>query len=292
MLKDGVNGFCMALADSVPGVSGGTVAFIMGFYDNFIGSIDSLVYGKWKEKKEALRYLIRLGIGWIIGMGLAVVMLSSLFESHIYVVSSLFIGFIAGAIPLIIKEEKDSFREVGKGILFCIVGIILVAGITFANGKIGNASMNLEVFSPVLGIRLFFIGMAAISAMFLPGISGSTLLLIFGAYIPVITAIKSVLSMKFSYIPCLMLFGFGVIAGAATVVKIIRVCLEKYRTQTVYMILGMMIGSFYAIVMGPTTLKVPQAAMSLNYFQVVPAVIGILLVLGMQALKDREKVTA
>lgn len=46
MLKEGINGFCMALADSVPGVSGGTVAFIMGFYDNFIGSIHNLVFGK------------------------------------------------------------------------------------------------------------------------------------------------------------------------------------------------------------------------------------------------------
>ena len=288
MLKDGINGFCMALADSVPGVSGGTVAFIMGFYDNFIGSIDSLVYGKMQEKKTALRYLIRLGLGWIIGMGMAVVLLSSLFESYIYVVSSLFLGFIAGAIPLIIREEKDSFREVGKGILFCTAGIALVAGITFANGKIGSASMDLGGFSIGLGIRLFFIGMVAISAMFLPGISGSTLLLIFGAYIPVITAIKGVLSLNLSYIPALVFFGLGVMAGAVSVVKLIRVCLEKYRTQTVYMILGMMIGSFYAIVMGPTTLKVPQAAMDIGSFQAAAALVGVLLVLAMQFIRDYQ----
>lgn len=287
MLKDGINGFCMALADSVPGVSGGTVAFIMGFYDNFIGSIDSLVYGSMSEKKKALRYLIRLGIGWIIGMGMAVVILSSLFESHIYAVSSLFLGFIAGAIPLIVKEEKDSFREVGKGILFCIAGIALVAGITWANGRIGSASMDLGSFSLGLGIRLFFIGMAAISAMFLPGISGSTLLLIFGAYIPVITAIKGVLTLNLSYIPGLAFFGFGVIAGAVTVVKIIRVCLEKFRTQTVYAILGMMIGSFYAIVMGPATLKTPQPAMTPWNFQLIAALVGVLLVLGMQLVREK-----
>ena len=52
MIKEGVNGFCMALADSVPGVSGGTIAFIMGFYDQFIGSIHNLVFGKMKEKKD------------------------------------------------------------------------------------------------------------------------------------------------------------------------------------------------------------------------------------------------
>ena len=287
MLKDGLNGFCMALADSVPGVSGGTVAFIMGFYDAFIGSIDGLVYGSKEEKKKALGYLLKLGIGWIIGMGLAVVILSSLFERHIYAVSSLFLGFIAGAIPLIVKEEKESFAKVSQGILFGILGIVLVAGITWANGRLGSASMDLGVFSIGLGIRLFLIGMAAISAMFLPGISGSTLLLIFGAYIPVITAIKGVLSLHLSYIPCLIFFGCGVLAGAASIVKLIRVSLEKYRAQTVYMILGMMIGSFYAIVMGPTTLKVPQAAMSFGNFQVVAAVIGVLLVLGMQFVKER-----
>ncbi len=107
MLKEGINGFCMALADSVPGVSGGTVAFIMGFYDRFIGSIHNLAFGKMKEKKEeALVYLAKLGIGWASGMILAVLALSALFESQIYIVSSLFIGFIAASIPLIIKEEK------------------------------------------------------------------------------------------------------------------------------------------------------------------------------------------
>lgn len=96
MLKEGINGFCMALADSVPGVSGGTVAFIMGFYDRFIGSVHNFAFGKMKEKKSALGYLAKLGIGWTAGMVLAVLALSALFEGRIYIVSSLFIGFIAG----------------------------------------------------------------------------------------------------------------------------------------------------------------------------------------------------
>ena len=288
MFKEGMNGFCMALADSVPGVSGGTVAFIMGFYDRFIGSIHDLAFGKIKEKKAALVYLAKLGVGWIIGMVMAVIILSALFESHIYAVSSLFIGFIAGAIPLIVKEEKESMKEVSKGILFCLIGIMLVVGITWANGSGGGALMDLGEFSIGAAIKLFFIGMIAISAMFLPGISGSTLLLIFGAYIPVITAIKGILSLDFSYIPSMMFFGCGVLAGTVTVVKAIKVCLENYRTQTVYMILGMMIGSFYAIIMGPTTLEVPQAALNLRSFQIISAVVGVSLVLGMQMIKERS----
>ena len=288
MFKEGMNGFCMALADSVPGVSGGTVAFIMGFYDRFIGSIHDLAFGKMKEKKAAIVYLAKLGVGWIIGMVMAVIVLSALFESHIYTVSSLFIGFVTGAIPLIVKEEKESMKEVSKGILFCLIGIMLVVGITWANGSVGGALMDLGEFSIGAAIKLFFIGMIAISAMFLPGISGSTLLLIFGAYIPVITAIKGILSLDFSYIPNMMFFGCGVLAGTVTVVKAIKVCLENYRTQTVYMILGMMIGSFYAIIMGPTTLEVPQAALNLRSFQIISAVVGVSLVLGMQMIKERS----
>lgn len=288
MLKEGINGFCMALADSVPGVSGGTVAFIMGFYDQFIGSIHNFAFGKRKEKKSAIGYLAKLGIGWAVGMVLAVLVLSALFESQIYIVSSLFMGFIAGAIPLIIKEEKSSFREVGKGIWFCILGILLVAGITWLNGRLGGSSMDLSQFSVGLGIRLFFIGMIAISAMFLPGISGSTLLLIFGAYIPVISAVRGFMGLDFSYLPSLMCFGFGVLAGAVTVVKIIKICLEKFRPQAVYMILGMMIGSFYAIIQGPTTLDVPKAAMNLANFQVIPCLIGVALVVGMQLIKEKN----
>lgn len=285
MLKEMVNGFCMALADSVPGVSGGTVAFIMGFYDKFIGSIHGFVFGKMEEKKKALKYLAKLGIGWGIGMVLAVLVLSALFDSQIYTVSSLFIGFIAGAIPLIVIEEKESFREFGKGILFCIIGIVVVAGIAWMNGQVGTSAMNLSQFSIGLGVKLFFIGMIVISAMFLPGISGSTLLLIFGAYIPVITAIRGFLGLNFSYVPALMFFGFGVLAGAATVVKGIKVCLEKFRPQAVYAILGMMIGSFYAIIQGPTTLEVPKAAMDFTSFQPIACVIGLALIFGMQKLK-------
>lgn len=289
MLKEGMNGFCMALADSVPGVSGGTVAFIMGFYDQFIGAIHNLAFGRRKEKKSAVIYLAKLGAGWVIGMAMAVVVLSALFESHIYTVSSLFIGFIGAAIPLVLKAEWKSLRDIGKEILFCPLGIMLVAGITWANSRSGGAAMELGQVSIGTSVKLFFIGMIAISAMFLPGISGSTLLLIFGAYMPVITAVKGVLSLEFSYLPCLIFFGCGVLTGAVTVVRAIKACLEKFRPQTIYMILGMMIGSFYAIVMGPTTLETPQEALGFGNFRMLAAATGVALVLGMQMIKERSE---
>lgn len=288
MLKDGIHGFCMALADSVPGVSGGTIAFIMGFYDRFIRSIDDLAFGTMQEKKSAVAYLARLGVGWVIGMALAVMLLSSLFERHIYVVSSLFFGFVLGAVPLIVEEELDCLRKKQQSFVFCLLGVAIVVGITWMNQKTGGASMDLARFSIGTALRLFLIGMAAISAMFLPGISGSTLLLIFGAYIPVITAVKAFLTMDFTCVPSLMFFGCGILAGAATVVKAIRFCLEKYRPQTVYMILGMMIGSLYAICMGPTTLETAQSALNIDNFHAVAMILGVALVYGLQKIKEKS----
>ena len=101
-----IHGFCMALADSVPGVSGGTIAFLLGFYDQFVGSLDDLISGTKEKRIAALKYLAKLGIGWIIGFVLAVLILSAVFQSHIYLISSLFMGFILFAIPVVIMEEK------------------------------------------------------------------------------------------------------------------------------------------------------------------------------------------
>ena len=82
MIINFFNGFLMALADSVPGVSGGTVAFILGFYDKFIASLDDLFRGNIEKKKKALVYLIKIGIGWVIGFLLAASVLSSLFHMN------------------------------------------------------------------------------------------------------------------------------------------------------------------------------------------------------------------
>ena len=289
MLKDAFDGFCMALADAVPGVSGGTVAFIMGFYDDFVGSIDRIVFGKKDEKKQGLRYLLKLGIGWAVGMGAAVMVLTAMFEKHIYAVSSLFIGFIAASIPLIFRDDKESTKDVKKGLLFGVLGAGIVTAVTVANGSGSVSSLDLSALTLSSGIRLFFIGMIAISAMFLPGISGSTLLLVFGAYLPVMTAVKGFMIMKMEYLPGLFVYVLGAAAGAATTVRGIRTCLEKHRTQTIWMILGMMVGSLYAIIMGPATLDVPQPAMSLHTFRWFFALIGAVLVLGMETAKNRKE---
>ena len=286
-LKNGLQGFSMALADSVPGVSGGTVAFVLGFYDKFINSLDALI-SKKGDKKEAIKFLIKLGIGWAVGMAIASLILSNLFETHIYQVSSLFIGFIIFAIPLIIKEEKENVKGKYKNLIFAIIGIVVVASITYFNPQTGNgANIDITNLNFGIGIYIFLAGMIAISAMILPGISGSTLLLIFGLYMPIITGIKETLHFNLSYIPALFVFGLGVIAGIALIIKLVKKALEKYRSQTIYLIIGLMTGSIYAIIMGATTLKTPQAPLSFQTFNIICFVIGGLIILGMEIAKRK-----
>lgn len=285
-LINGIRGFCMALADSVPGVSGGTIAFVLGFYDKFINSLNDLIYGKKKEKLTALKFLLKLGIGWIIGMVCAVLVLSNLFQSHIYEVSSIFIGFIIFSLPLIIKEEKDTLRKNYKNIFFLVLGIVIVSLITYFNPVGGTeTSINLAGFNIGIYLYVFVAAMVAISAMVLPGISGSTILLIFGIYIPIISSIKEFLHMNMSVLPILVVFGLGVLTGVVLVIRLIKMALEKHRSAAIYMILGLMLGSLYAIVMGPTTLDVPHSPLSFETFHILYFILGAGIMIGLEQLK-------
>ena len=286
MIINFIRGLFMALADSVPGVSGGTIAFIMGFYDKFINSLDALVYGDKSKKIEALKFLIKLGIGWIVGMVLASLVLASLFEKNIYEISSLFLGFIILSIPLIIKEEKSEIKGRYKNIIFTIIGIVIVVLITKLNPVSSKESV-VDITHLNIGLKLYIMvaGMLAISAMVLPGISGSTLLLIFGLYISILTGIKEILHFNFSYLPALIFFALGVIIGILSIIKLIKKALIKYRSGTIYLVIGLMIGSIYAIIEGPTTLEVPRAAMSIKTFNILFFIIGALIIFGLDKIK-------
>lgn len=277
----------MALADSVPGVSGGTVAFLLGFYDKFIGSLDALIAGNKQEKLDAVFFLVKLGIGWVTGFLLAVSVLASIFDSKIYEISSLFMGFILFAIPIVVKEEKKNMKLHASGITAFIVGIALVALITYFNPISGQGTaVNLASMNIGLIFYVFIAAMFAISAMVLPGVSGSTLLLIFGLYVPIISAIKALMGFDFSYFPILVIFGLGVITGVVTIVRLIKFALDRHRSVMIYLIIGMMIGSFYAIIMGPQTLATPKAPLSIESFNIIWFIVGGAIIVGLQKMKN------
>ena len=283
-----IQGFCMALADSVPGVSGGTIAFLLGFYDKFITSLNDLISGSKAERKEAIIFLAKILCGWVIGFCGAVLVLTSVFESHIYAISSLFMGFIIFAIPIVIKEEMDTLKRAKVWhYVFVLIGIAVVSAITYFNPVSGDGiSVEVSHLNVGLGIYVFVVGMIAISAMILPGISGSTLLLIFGLYVPMINAIKEVLHFRLSYLPVVVIFGLGIVAGIVLIIKLIKTAMDKFRPQMILLITGLMLGSLYAIVMGPTTLDTPQPYMTWHTFSIVFFIIGGAVIIGLQLLKS------
>lgn len=280
-----IQGFCMAMADAVPGVSGGTIAFVMGFYDRFIESLDNIISGSREQKKSALIFLLKLGAGWVVGFICTVLALGRIFDSHIYELCSLFLGLSLFAVPIIVRDEWETIKGKYVHILFALLGVAVVAVITYLNQSLSRGSMEISALSLVKGIYVFIVAAIAISAMVLPGISGSTMLLIFGLYVPIMSAIRGFLHMEFKYIPILVIFGLGILTGIFTSVKLLRTGLEKFRPQMVFLILGLVIGSMYAIVTGPSTLETPQPVMTFATFKVGYFILGGAILIGLQLLK-------
>ncbi|QJA09367.1 DUF368 domain-containing protein [Romboutsia sp. CE17] len=284
-----IRGFCMALADSVPGVSGGTIAFILGFYDDFVNSLNSIISGTKLDRIRAFKFLSKIGLGWIIGFILSVLFITSIFEKNIYEINSLFLGFIIASIPLIVKSEKKTLESNKRNIVFLIIGIIIVGAMTYFNPITSNGSsfsVKLDNLSFAFILYIFISGMIAISAMVLPGISGSTILLIFGLYTPILNAIKQILQLNFEYLPGVVIFGCGVLIGIFATIRIVRSLLRKFRGETMYCIIGLMIGSIYAVIMGPKSLEVPMPPLSIPTFSIVFFIIGCTLVPALEKVKS------
>lgn len=286
MILTAFHGFCMALADSVPGVSGGTIAFIFGFYERFLDALHSLFRGTGTERKTGRTYLLKLGLGWGVGMMACVIVLSGLFTMHIYFMSSLFLGLTVCSIPFVVSAERKSLGHPLRHGWFLLLGIAVVVGLTLLRTSTGVlGSVNYAALSLLQFGYLFLSGAVAITAMVLPGISGSSILLIAGVYLPTIQAIHSFLRFRLEVVPGLCALGFGVIAGIGLSIHAIRTALRRYRPQTVWLILGLMLGSLYAIANGPASLDTPLPSMALSTFQFPAFALGVAILLALEFLK-------
>lgn len=279
----------MALADSVPGVSGGTIAFILGFYDDFVNSLNNIISSEKLNRINAFKFLAKIGIGWVVGFILSVLFITNIFEKNIYEISCLFLGFIISSIPLIIKSERKILSNNKRNIIFLLIGITVVGAMTYFNPVTSSGqsfSIKYDNLNIIFIAYIFVSGMIAISAMVLPGISGSTILLIFGLYAPILNAVKEILKLNFEYLPGVLIFGFGVILGVLLTVRTVRYLLRNFRSQTIYCIIGLMIGSIYSVIMGPISLEIPRPPMSIDSFSIIFFIIGCTLVPALEKLKD------
>lgn len=236
-IKKIIAGIAVGIANVIPGVSGGTIAVVFGVYSDLIGAASLDI----KTIKANFKiYLCLFG-----GMGLGVLLFARLFklvyERFPIQTNFFFVGLIVGSIFIIFdlvreKEKESSFKKIYK-IVWFFVGLSIMLALYFFKGAAASSTAAIETLSLVNFILLFLIGFAGAAAMVIPGISGSFILLILGAYYTVIKAITDF------NIPVLIPIGLGVLTGFILSARLIGFLMEKFPKITYAFILGLVAGS-------------------------------------------------
>ncbi len=224
----------MGAADVVPGVSGGTIAFITGIYDTLLESIRRInpsVLGIWKREgfKAAFNhingfFLIALFGGVLTSIATLAKLISWLLVTHPIPIWSFFFGLILVSVFHMLKQiEQRSMSRL----------VFLLLGVAFAYSITVLQPLQMDPTS----INIILAGAIAICAMILPGISGSFILLLIGMYTPVLGAVKSL------DIPVIILFMSGCVIGLLSFSHVLSWLLKRFRDFTLIFLTGLMIGT-------------------------------------------------
>ncbi|TWT58375.1 hypothetical protein KOR42_17490 [Thalassoglobus neptunius] len=240
-------GLLMGGADIIPGVSGGTVALILGIYERLVTAISHVdaklvsLVAQRKIRDAAdridLRLLIPLGIGILSGVIALGSVMHTLLEDHRQLTFAAFFGMISASCYLV-------FRLIGKptgGNLALLAG-----GVVIAYGIVTLPGLKTP---PDALWYVFLCGAVAICAMILPGISGAFILLVLGKYHEITGIIKEVLKLKLSVssVMTVIVFASGCLIGLISFSKLLRWLLAHKTPQTMSVLCGFMIGSLYKI---------------------------------------------
>jgi putative membrane protein len=231
--------FCMGCADLIPGVSGGTVAFITGIYEDLLGAVSSLnkdfFFAILKlDIKKALsivhfRVLVPIALGMLTAIFSLARVMHYLINEHAILTWSMFFGLIAASIVVIFKELENP-KDI-KNI------VSLVCGSIFAWLMVSL----IPVETPMDSWFVYLCGVIGITAMLLPGLSGSFLLLILGKYEFITGAVKSPF-VEGNFI-ILLTFAAGSLTGLLGFSRILNYFLKNYRSVTMAFLTGILIGS-------------------------------------------------
>lgn len=240
-LKLILKGFCVGSADVVPGVSGGTMAFILGIYPQLINAIKSFD-SEWLRmilsfnvkgmiKRPHFGFLIPLGIGAVCALLFftRIISLPTLIRTQPEIIYGLFFGLVLGSIVLL-------FRHLGLQLLLSRM-LFLVIGVLFG----GLVVTMVPASTPDDSWFIFVCGAIAISAMILPGISGSFILLMLKKYAYIFNAIGY---FDFSII---IPFVLGIVTGIVLFSRVLSYLLKQFYQQTILFITGLLIASLYVI---------------------------------------------
>ncbi|HDA0942486.1 TPA: DUF368 domain-containing protein [Staphylococcus aureus] len=244
-----LKGFAMGTSDLVPGVSGGTIALLLGIYNQFISSISGIFSRRFWP---SFTFLIPIIIGMLLAMGSLSNLFNYLLSQHHIPTMFLFGGLIIGIVPYLLKISNYKTSFTTKHYMMVIAGIAILIVITLMNNGDKHAGETLTLSTSLI-IKYFIAGMCASSAMLLPGISGSFMLLVFGVYGTVMLAISEVVKLNFAGLPILLAVGFGVLAGFIISSKIIQYFLTHHKLMTFALIIGFVVGSLFAVFPGLPT---------------------------------------
>jgi putative membrane protein len=224
-----LKGFIIGSSMSVPGVSGGTMAILLGIYDKLISAISNFL----KDIKGNTIFLLKFCLGSGLGIGTLAFAIRWMLEKFPLPVSFFFLGAVIGGIPALYKKTKETTLKISSAIYF-LIGLVLVISIGFiptGNFDIGSGS-GVAHYAMVL-----VTGIIIALALILPGISTSHMLLVLGMYDTMIAAITE---FNIVYIGIL---GISTVIGIFLITKPIEWTMNKFPHQTYCLIIGFVLGS-------------------------------------------------
>ena len=238
-------GAVMGIANVIPGVSGGTLAVIMGIYDKFISAISNIL----KDFIKNLLFLLPI----ILGMGVSIIISSKVIGNALEAIplatALFFEGLIIGGMPILYKKIKGHEKKPLNIVVLLIVFALLLV-YTFAFGGINNEVVIVE-FNFVEYLKLFLVGVVGAATMIIPGISGSMTLMVLGYYNLVITdAVGNITNFDLlsRNLNILIPFGLGCVIGIVVIAKIIEYLLKKFEIKTYFAIFGFVFASMIIVI--------------------------------------------
>ena len=238
-----LGGVLMGLANLVPGISGGTMLVAAGIYTRFIDAIAKV--STLRFEKRALVVLGSTGLAAATAILLLAGTVKDLVLNHRWVMYSLFIGLTLGGVPVVWKMISRVTRGVWMGVGFGFVTMAVVAVLQqSSSGAAGEEHTGI--------LMLALAGIAGASAMILPGVSGGYLLLILGAYVPILTGIDDVkaalaardaAALVTPVLGVIVPVGVGVVIGIVVISNLLRALLARYENPTLGALLGLLVGA-------------------------------------------------
>lgn len=270
-----LKGLAIGTAAIIPGISGGTIAFMLGIYDQIIEAIVSLR----RHTKKSLELLLPVGIGIVVAIGLLTYPMGLALIYAPFPTVTLFAGFILGSLPQLIKDLPVTLNLRAWVFLFVPAIIAMLLGVFSVIGELDATSvLTGDAFLPKLS--LIVVAFLGVSAFVVPGISGSMLLLSIGFYEPILSSLRRLLDNLFDLnglIPEVINFGLlgvGALVGFVVISVVMKWLLTHHRQDVNLAVFGFILGSLVAIFYNYEMVPVYE---QLDVFMVVLGVITLTL---------------